>query len=154
MHWHVAPLSPGVSYQDQQLGFGGAPRALGIDAQGREILTYVPGRVVHPNAVDDSELARVARLIREYHVAVASFVPPPDAQWHTDGRDPSDVEELICHNDLAPWNLITTDESSGYSSIGTWPCQAAACGILRYLAAASCHSCQSTPRSCLAMCVL
>src|SRR5229473_2583470 len=94
----------------EQLGFGGAPRALGIDAREREILTYIPGRVVHPNVLDDSELARVARLIRDYHVAVASFVPPPDAQWHTDGRDPSNVEEIICHNDLAPWNLIATDE--------------------------------------------
>jgi hypothetical protein len=47
----------------EQLGFGGAPRALGIDARERDILTYVPGRVVHPNVLDDSELARVARLI-------------------------------------------------------------------------------------------
>jgi Ser/Thr protein kinase RdoA (MazF antagonist) len=38
------------------------------------------------------------------HDLSASFVPPPDARWTSailaDGAD------LICHQDLAPWNLI------------------------------------------------
>jgi Ser/Thr protein kinase RdoA (MazF antagonist) len=49
---------------------------------------------------------RVARLIGAYHAAVASFRPPADARWQTDGRDPCGPAELICHNDLAPWNLV------------------------------------------------
>ena len=87
-------------------GFDGAPRALGIDAQGREMLTFVPGSVLHPHGLDDAGLERVARLIRAYHTAVASFRPPADAHWQPDGRDPRGPAELICHNDLAPWNLV------------------------------------------------
>lgn len=32
------------------------------------------------------------------------FVPPPDPQWTS--AIPADGAELICHQDLAPWNLI------------------------------------------------
>jgi hypothetical protein len=32
----------------EAVGFDGAPRLLGIDAQGREVLTYLPGEVIIP----------------------------------------------------------------------------------------------------------
>jgi hypothetical protein len=35
-----------------------------MDERGREILTFVPGAVVHPRPLDDAGLERVARLIR------------------------------------------------------------------------------------------
>ncbi len=90
-------------------GFDGAPRVLGIDEQGREIHTYVEGAVAWPwHALGpvrtDDGLRKVARTVRDYHEAVASFVPPPDAQWNDIVTD--DGDELICHNDLAYWNLI------------------------------------------------
>jgi Phosphotransferase enzyme family len=94
----------------EQVGFGDAPRALGIDKQGREILTFVSGSVLHPRVLDDADLARVARLIRDCHAALASFVPPTEAHWQMDSCDPSGVDELICHNDLAPWNLIVGED--------------------------------------------
>ena len=91
-------------------GFGAAPRVLGLDDDGREVLTYVPGDVVWPGHFDllerDEELAEVARLIRRYHGIVASFVPPPDAVWWDLAADPTGSREVICHNDLAPWNLV------------------------------------------------
>ena len=61
----------------EQVGFQGAPRALGIDEQARGILSFIPGEVVHPRVVDDADLVRVAHLIREFHTAAASVVPPP-----------------------------------------------------------------------------
>jgi len=95
----------------EQVDFQGAPRALGMDRHDREILSFIPGDVVHPRMLDDADLARVARLIRDYHAAVASFMPSAVAHWQTDGRDPTVADELVCHNDLAPRNLIVGEQS-------------------------------------------
>jgi len=86
-------------------GFAGAPRTMGIDAQGRHVVEYIPGQLAHdlpPMTVP--ELGRIGRLIRELHDASASIVPPADAVWNV--AIPPDREELICHHDLAPWNLV------------------------------------------------
>lgn len=97
-------------------GFDAAPRALGFDPEGREVLTYVPGDVVWPGHFEllesDHALAEVARLIRRYHDVVATFVPPPSAEWWDLAADPSGAKELVCHNDLAPWNLIRGGDGS------------------------------------------
>ena len=94
------------------VGFNEAPRALGRDARGREVLTFVHGDVVHPDhqhlLAEPSALVDVATVIRRYHDAVASFVPPSGAIWQDIATDPTAVPETICHNDLAPWNLIAT----------------------------------------------
>jgi hypothetical protein len=86
------------------VGFRGAPRPLGIDDQGREILTFVPGAVAWPDHFDllddDGQLRRAARLIREFHDAVAGFTPPPGAYWQA--LMPADGYEIIAHHDLAP----------------------------------------------------
>ncbi len=91
-------------------GFAAAPRALGLDEDGREVVSYVPGDVVWPDHFEllehDDALAEIAQLIRHYHDVVASFVPPPGAVWWDLAADPSGVHELVCHNDLAPWNLV------------------------------------------------
>src|SRR5487761_980068 len=92
-------------------GFRGAPRPLGIDGQGREILTFVPGTVAWPDHFDllddDGELRRAARLIREFHDAVTGFAPPPGAHWQA--LMPAHGNEIIAHHDLASWNLVIGD---------------------------------------------
>ncbi|NYI90933.1 hypothetical protein HNR02_004256 [Amycolatopsis endophytica] len=92
-------------------GFTGAPKPLGVDEQNREVLTFIPGRVAWPDHFalldPDVHLARVARLVRDFHDAVAGFVPPPDAQWQV--LVPADGSDIIAHHDLAPWNLILGD---------------------------------------------
>ena len=94
------------------VGFRGAPRALGLDEQGREVLTFVPGSVAWPDHFSrldpDDQLRRVVRLIRDFHDAVAEFTPPPDAWWQI--LIPADGDEIIAHHDLAPWNLIIGDQ--------------------------------------------
>ena len=89
-------------------GFRGAPRPLGIDERGREVLAFVPGTVAWPghfHLLDaDSQLRRVTRLIRDFHDAVAGFTPPPGARWQA--LIPADGDEIIAHHDLAPWNLV------------------------------------------------
>src|ERR1700742_5067540 len=75
-------------------GFGGAPRPLGIDEQGREVLTFISGPVVWPGRFSlldrDGALGRVACLIRDFHDAVAGFTPPPDAHWQALTPAPGD----------------------------------------------------------------
>jgi Phosphotransferase enzyme family len=94
------------------VGFRGAPRPLGIDADGREVLAFIPGDVAWPHHFHrldgDEHLRRVGRLIREFHDAVAGFAPPTDAQWQV--LIPADGDEIIVHHHLAPWNLILNDQ--------------------------------------------
>ena len=99
----------------ERVGYQGAPRALGIDDRGREILSYIPGEVASgdhlPNYVwTEQTLIRVAQLLRQYHDAVASFTPPIPAVWQIIDIG-SRESELICHNDLAPWNTVFQDGS-------------------------------------------
>lgn len=91
-------------------GFAGAPRVLGIDEQGREVLTFVAGSDGRTaRCYDDDALAQVAAMIRSYHRAVSSFTPPPDSHWRADPRAPHGT--LLCHNDLSPANTIFLDGS-------------------------------------------
>ncbi|MEZ5085263.1 MAG: phosphotransferase [Tessaracoccus sp.] len=81
------------------------PEALGQDEQGRQITEFIPGRLaMDSDPLTTDELCRVGRLIRDIHDASASFVPSRHAIWETAIPAPSD--ELVCHNDLAPWNLM------------------------------------------------
>lgn len=89
-------------------GFEHSPRVLGIDSRGREILTYVEGET-GPSTLEgirsDKLLVAVAQLVRRYHDAVSSFQPPADAAWQITVGAPTSGD-IICHNDLAPWNTI------------------------------------------------
>lgn len=92
-----------------EAGFEGVPRPLGIDGCGREVLSFIPGTVPWPDRFEllepQQQLARAATLIREFHDAVAGFVPPADARWQV--LIPAEGEpEIIAHHDLAPWNLV------------------------------------------------
>jgi len=57
----------------------GAPRFLGVDDRGREILSFIAGQAaVAPFAdrvLSDDALVSVAELLRAYHEAIASFDP-------------------------------------------------------------------------------
>jgi Phosphotransferase enzyme family len=86
-------------------GFEGAPRSLGRDEAGRQVLEYIPGPMAGSlPPLPLHGLHRVGRLIRRLHDAAASFQPPADAPW--DVVIPPDRGDLICHHDLAPWNLV------------------------------------------------
>jgi Ser/Thr protein kinase RdoA (MazF antagonist) len=80
----------------EDLGFDGAPRLLGVDEQEREILTFLDGEVpsdCRAMVWDDQQLAAVARLLRRFHDATA-------------GTELAGSDEVVCHNDFGPWNLV------------------------------------------------
>lgn len=72
----------------EAVGFEGAPRFLGHDDEGRQVLSYLPGDVhtdQRPPWLEDDEanaqvLGRLAGFVRDVHEATAGFVPPADAE--------------------------------------------------------------------------
>jgi Ser/Thr protein kinase RdoA (MazF antagonist) len=107
----AGPWTPAVDALLSHLhdrGFTGAPRPLGRDEQGRQILEYVPGQMaIDLPPLDIEGLHRVGRLIRELHDACETFDPPPQARWNV--LFPPDRRDLMCHYDLAPWNLVIAE---------------------------------------------
>ncbi|MEU4480464.1 phosphotransferase [Micromonospora sp. NPDC023966] len=88
-----------------EVGFRGAPRPLGQDDRGRQVLEYVPGEPGDPAGTYSlDELASIGAFLADLHRATASFPPPPGARWQP--AIPPDGAELICHHDVAPWNLV------------------------------------------------
>ena len=52
----------------------------------------------------EGELRRLGGIVRAIHDASEDFVPPAGAVW--DVAIPPDGADLVCHQDLAPWNLV------------------------------------------------
>ena len=94
-------------------GFTGAPLPLGVDEQGREVLSFIPGDVhgwpLPPEAAAEAVLVALARLVRALHEASAGWVPPPGAVW---GGTPANTgriterTELVSHRDYALGNVV------------------------------------------------
>lgn len=122
----TGPWTPGVHALLRHLegrGFDGAPRVLGMDAQGREVLTFLPGATVGvqrpwPAWVhSDDALVQVGRWLRRYHEVVADFVPPEGSRWRTSLR-PWQPGDVIGHNDAAPYNAVWDDGPQGGRLVG------------------------------------
>lgn len=100
----------------QDVGFPYAPRPLGFDDEGREVLSYLPGESGSrgwAKVLDDRGLSAFARLLRDYHDAVADFMPVVEAIWAVGTVSPRDGE-VVCHGDFGPWNIVWT----GYQPVG------------------------------------
>lgn len=81
--------------------WAGAPRFLGTDEDGREVLSYIDGHVPWESEISsDASLARVAGLTREFHDLTA-------------GTPLAEGGDVVCHNDLAPKNTVYQDAGKG-----------------------------------------
>ncbi len=94
------------------VGFDEAPRYLGVDEQGRDVLSYIDGVVPLPPfpawSMTDAVLVDLAGLLRRFHQALASFDPGDKARWSSELADPAGGT-LICHNDICPENVVYRD---------------------------------------------
>jgi hypothetical protein len=98
----------------EAVGYDHAPRFLGLDESGREVLSFIEGETVGDTlpwpawAWDDGTLVQVAEVLRRYHDAVASFRPAGARVWRfsTGTLQP---HEVVCHNDIAPYNIVVRD---------------------------------------------
>jgi len=114
VHRRAGPWTPAVHAllaHLHRVGFPAAPEALGMDEQGRAVLSFVPGEV-HPGwpeplpqwmFEDEATLTAAAALLRRYHDSLDGFVPPPDARWRSVAPG---AHEVICHNDWSPGNAL------------------------------------------------
>jgi phosphotransferase family enzyme len=79
------------------------PEPHGRDEAGRLILDYVPGDLASDRGpLDGALLRRVGALLRTIHEASAGLPVPDD--WGV--LIPADRPDLLCHNDVAAWNLV------------------------------------------------
>jgi hypothetical protein len=99
----------------EAVGFDGAPRFLGIDRAGRDVLTFVTGEVAgrpRPEWIaDEDRLVSVAELVRRYDDAVADVVVPAGLvapPLEPPGAPPAvdEPHELIAHLDITPENVV------------------------------------------------
>jgi Phosphotransferase enzyme family len=89
----------------ERRGWSEAPRYLGVDGRGREILTFIDGHVAweaaQSTAVRSEEsLVAVAQLVRQFHDLTA-------------GSELAGDQEVVCHNDLSPKNTVYRDLGQG-----------------------------------------
>lgn len=78
----------------ERVDFTEAPRFLGVDAQGRDILDYLEGSAGREGGCfSDQQISAAAALLRRFHDATA-------------GSALAAPQEVACHNDWSPANAI------------------------------------------------
>jgi len=124
VHRPIGPWTPTVHAflrHLEEVGFDGAPKVCGTDESGREILTFIEGDVLaagpgwrpgNPTpwpswARTEDCLSATARLLRSFHDAAATFVPPDEAVWRRYNAAALGVGESVCHGDIGPHNTST-----------------------------------------------
>lgn len=91
----------------EERGFHYAPKFLGIDEKGREILSFIEGTAgnypLKEYMLSDESMIEIAKMLRLYHEAVADF--SFDDNWQPIDSTPPPFE-VLCHNDFAVYNII------------------------------------------------
>jgi Ser/Thr protein kinase RdoA (MazF antagonist) len=81
----------------ERLGTSVAPRYLGRDELGRDVLEYIPGQTTdHPSQRDEAAYGQFGRLLRSLHDATA-------------GHPLAQRSECVIHADPGPYNVIFQD---------------------------------------------
>lgn len=104
LHAHLRAL--------KEHGFDAAPVPVGLTADGREQLTFIPGDVALPPfpdwAMTKAVLESVGSLLRRLHATGAAVAVDTRAEWPRDLADPEGGTTL-CHNDVCPENVVFRD---------------------------------------------
>lgn len=108
----ATPASPAIHAFLQHLrssDINEVPASLGVGDDGCHAYEFIAGTVAEQMPrMSEPELHRLGAVIRRLHDAAASFSPAADAVWNV--AISPDREEIICHHDLAPWNLVRDGE--------------------------------------------
>ena len=108
----------------ESVGFAGAPRVVGdgYAADGRMMVSFVPGESPHPRAWADDEAGGVGVLLRDLHTATSSFAASADAQWQSTWLHEAQAagDMVVGHGDAAPWNIVGSHGSA--DAFVDWEC--------------------------------
>src|SRR4051794_16786335 len=116
VHRPVRPWTPAVHVllrYLEDIGFEGAPRVLGFDDQGQEVLSYLEGDTVGddlpwPSWVhSDTALTEVGAWLRRLHDVTSQFRPPDGLVWFAAQRWHPGL--VLGHHDAAPYNAVWRD---------------------------------------------
>jgi aminoglycoside phosphotransferase (APT) family kinase protein len=81
----------------EEAGFAGAPRHLGTDGKGRDVLTYLEGQTIPRwQGWFDGQVEAAAQLLRGFHDATA-------------GHGICEGHEVVCHGDPGSNNAVFRD---------------------------------------------
>lgn len=84
-------------------GFDGSPEFLGTDVRGRDVFTFIDGKVpTELSYYDGPALRGAAGLIRKLHDLSSELVASPITAAGI---------EIVCHNDLSPCNFVFRDNT-------------------------------------------
>lgn len=98
----------------ERVGLPNSPTFLGIDENGMEILSFMQGKCVEDYPFIDDEdkqlliIKTIAEIMRKYHDATLSFKQTAEDNWMFSYKG-SLEKEVICHNDIAPYNVTFID---------------------------------------------
>jgi thiamine kinase-like enzyme len=99
----------------EKVGHTNSPRFIGIDDSGKEVLSFVPGdcKFDYPFTNDEQEqlliIKNVAEMMRKYHDASLSFERTERDNWMFSYNGQLE-KEVICHNDIAPYNITFVND--------------------------------------------
>ena len=100
-------------------GFDAAPRALGTDALGREVASYVEGVAgtlgpdrLAPQFRTVEACRAIGAWLRAFHDTQAGFEPDPAQPWHVVPGRPLGPGEVIAHHDVGTYNTVLRPDGS------------------------------------------
>lgn len=93
----------------EAMGFDSAPRPVGSVDQEWVAWAYLEGDIQQPDPWSDEGITQLGAMIREFHEAASSLVPPDDAVWQRWWIHDIRPDTGIGHGELAPWNILTVD---------------------------------------------
>jgi aminoglycoside phosphotransferase (APT) family kinase protein len=104
LHAHLLAL--------REHGFDAAPVPVGLTADGREQVTFVPGDVALPPfphwVMTRPALRSVGSLLRRLHESAAAVAVDTRVEWPQDLADP-EGGTMLGHNDVCPENVVFRD---------------------------------------------
>lgn len=93
-------------------GFDYAPKFIGIDEKGREVLSFIEGEAgnypLKNYMWSNGSLKKIAEMLSLYHEAVSDFSTLNE--WKPMDNTPGEIE-VLCHNDFAIYNIIFNRET-------------------------------------------